>query len=88
MFKLNDASIIIDTAIAEARARSLAPLAVAVLDAGGHLVAYKREDGAGIVRFDISEGVDSVTVTAEVPGMEENDFFWDRLLGTFRPHRR
>ncbi|NKJ39514.1 heme-binding protein [Rhizobium sp. SG570] len=56
MFKLNDASIIIDTAIAEARARSLAPLAVAVLDAGGHLVAYKREDGAGIVRFDIAYG--------------------------------
>ena len=43
------------------------------------------DKSAGIVRFDISEGVDSVTVTAEVPGMEENDFFWDRLLGTFRP---
>lgn len=56
MFKLTDASTIIDTAIAEARARSLAPLAVAVLDAGGHLVAYKREDGAGIVRFDIAYG--------------------------------
>lgn len=54
MLKLTDASAIIDTAIAEARARSLAPLAVAVLDAGGHLVAYKREDGAGIVRFDIA----------------------------------
>ncbi|MBP2563254.1 uncharacterized protein GlcG (DUF336 family) [Neorhizobium galegae] len=56
MFKLTDASTIIDTAIAEARARSFAPLAVAVLDAGGHLVAYKREDGAGIVRFDIAYG--------------------------------
>ena len=56
MFKLSDASTIIDTAIEEARARSLAPLAVAVLDAGGHLFAYKREDGAGIVRFDIAYG--------------------------------
>ena len=56
MIKLSDASTIIDTALAEARARSLAPLAVAVLDAGGHLVAYKREDGAGIVRFDIAYG--------------------------------
>ncbi|WP_117196010.1 GlcG/HbpS family heme-binding protein [Rhizobium terrae] len=56
MLKLTDASTIIDTALAEGRARSLAPLAVAVLDAGGHLVAYKREDGAGIVRFDIAYG--------------------------------
>lgn len=56
MFKLTDASVIIDAALAEARDRSLAPLAVAVLDAGGHLVAYKREDGAGIVRFDIAYG--------------------------------
>jgi len=31
------------------------------------------DKSAGIVRFDISEGVDSVTVTAEVPGMEEKD---------------
>lgn len=56
MLKLSDASTMIDTALAEGRARSLAPLAVAVLDAGGHLVAYKREDGAGIVRYDIAYG--------------------------------
>lgn len=56
MFKLSDATIIIDAALAEARSRNFAPLAVAVLDAGGHLVAYKREDGAGIVRFDIAYG--------------------------------
>jgi uncharacterized protein GlcG (DUF336 family) len=56
MLKLSDASTIIDTALQEARARSFAPLAVAVLDAGGHLVAYQREDGAGIVRFDIAYG--------------------------------
>jgi uncharacterized protein GlcG (DUF336 family) len=56
MFKLSDASIIIDTALTEGRARSFAPLVVAVLDAGGHLVAYKREDGAGIARFDIAYG--------------------------------
>jgi uncharacterized protein GlcG (DUF336 family) len=56
MFKLSDATIIIDAALAEARSRAFAPLAVAVLDAGGHLIAYKREDGAGIVRFDIAYG--------------------------------
>ncbi len=56
MLTLAVATEIIDEALAEARRRSFAPLAVAVLDAGGHLIAYKREDGAGIVRFDIAFG--------------------------------
>jgi uncharacterized protein GlcG (DUF336 family) len=33
-----------------------APLTVAVLDAGGHLVAFKREDNSGIMRYDIAYG--------------------------------
>ena len=32
------------------------PLTVAVLDAGGHLVAFLREDGSGIMRPDIAIG--------------------------------
>jgi len=56
MLPLAKAAEIVDAALAEARKRQFAPLAVAVLDAGGHLVAYKREDGAGIVRFDIAFG--------------------------------
>lgn len=54
--RLVQASTIIDAAIAKAREKNWAPLAVAVLDAGGHLIAFKREDGAGIVRFDIAYG--------------------------------
>jgi len=54
--KLAQAGAIIDAALAEGRKRRLAPLAVAVLDAGGHLIAFKREDGAGFVRFDIAYG--------------------------------
>ena len=54
--KLAQASAIIDAALAEARKQNFAPLAVAVLDAGGNLIAFKREDGAGIVRFDIAYG--------------------------------
>ena len=50
------ATQIIDTALAHARERQLDPLVVAVLDAGGHLIAFKREDRAGIVRFDIAYG--------------------------------
>lgn len=56
MLGLARASTIVDAALARGRELALAPLAVAVLDAGGHLVAFKREDGAGIVRFDIAFG--------------------------------
>ncbi|MET8310866.1 MULTISPECIES: heme-binding protein [unclassified Micromonospora] len=37
-----------------ARAAGAAPLAVAVLDPGGHVVVVKREDGAGILRVEIA----------------------------------
>lgn len=56
ILKLAQASAIIDAAIAEGRKRHFAPLAVAVLDPGGHLIAFKREDGAGFARFDIAYG--------------------------------
>lgn len=54
LLPLEKASLIVDAALAEARSRDFAPLAVAVLDAGGHLLAFKREDGAGILRYDIA----------------------------------
>jgi uncharacterized protein GlcG (DUF336 family) len=56
VLNLTQASAIIDAALAEGRKRQFAPLVVAVLDAGGHLIAFKREDGAGFARFDIAYG--------------------------------
>ncbi|HKD27432.1 MAG TPA: heme-binding protein [Xanthobacteraceae bacterium] len=53
---LAQASTIVDAALKKAREMSLAPLTVAVLDAGGHLVAFKREDKSGILRYDIAYG--------------------------------
>lgn len=53
---LAQASIMVDTALKTAREKNFAPLTVAVLDAGGHLVAFKREDKSGILRFDIAFG--------------------------------
>lgn len=53
---LEAANRIIDAAIGERRKHGLLPLAVAVLDAGGNLVAFKREDGCGMLRFDIAFG--------------------------------
>ena len=53
---LAQASTIVDTALKKGRDTNCAPLTVAVLDAGGHLVAFKREDKSGILRFDIAYG--------------------------------
>jgi uncharacterized protein GlcG (DUF336 family) len=53
---LAQASTIVDTALKTAREAKFAPLSVAVLDGGGHLVAFKREDKSGILRFDIAFG--------------------------------
>jgi uncharacterized protein GlcG (DUF336 family) len=56
ILKLEQANEIIDAALTEGRKRQFAPLAVAILDIGGHLIAFQREDGAGFARFDIAYG--------------------------------
>jgi uncharacterized protein GlcG (DUF336 family) len=53
---LSQASRIVDAALAKGRETGCDPLTVVVLDAGGHLVAAKREDGSGILRFEIAFG--------------------------------
>src|SRR3954447_23840467 len=53
---LAQASTIVDTALKKGRDTNCAPLTVAVLDAGGHLVAFKRVDRSGIMRYDIANG--------------------------------
>jgi uncharacterized protein GlcG (DUF336 family) len=50
------AARIVDKAIAIRIKEGLLPLAVAVIDAGGNLVAFKREDGCGLLRFDVAFG--------------------------------
>jgi uncharacterized protein GlcG (DUF336 family) len=53
---LKAATAIVEGALRKARETGCAPLAVAVLDAGGHLKAFAREDGAGIIRPQIAAG--------------------------------
>ncbi|QJP15733.1 heme-binding protein [Starkeya sp. ORNL1] len=53
---LAEADTIIASALAKARENSFEPLTVVVLDAGGHLVAAKREDDSGILRYEIAFG--------------------------------
>jgi uncharacterized protein GlcG (DUF336 family) len=53
---LAQASIIVDKALEHGRSLNLKPLTVAVLDAGGHLVALKREDKSSLLRPQIAAG--------------------------------
>ena len=53
---LAQASTIVDKALEKGREQDLAPLTIVVLDAGGHLVAMKREDKSGILRTQIATG--------------------------------
>ena len=51
---LDQASTLVDAALARGGELGLAPLTVAVLDPGGHLVVLKRQDGSGILRAEIA----------------------------------
>ena len=53
---LRKARTIIKAALAKGREAEMKPLAVVVLDAGGYLKAFEREDGASNYRFDIARG--------------------------------
>lgn len=53
---LDHANTIVPAAFAKARELGLKPLSVAVLDAGGHLVAFARQDGASTLRPQIACG--------------------------------
>ena len=53
---LAQANAVIDAALKAARDQKQMPQTVVVLDSGGHVVCAKREDGSGIIRFDIAVG--------------------------------
>lgn len=53
---LERANAIIAGAFAKAGELKLKPLAVCVLDAGGHVKAFQRQDGASMLRFEIGSG--------------------------------
>ena len=53
---LAQASTIVDVALKVARDQKQMPQTIVVLDTGGHIVCAKREDGSGIIRYDIAFG--------------------------------
>ncbi|MBY0511166.1 MAG: heme-binding protein [Rhodospirillaceae bacterium] len=51
---LDQANTIIAAAFAHGRTSGFKPLSVAVLDAGGHLIAFQRQDGGSNMRAQIA----------------------------------
>lgn len=53
---LAEANAIISAAFAKGADLALKPLGVAVLDAGGHPLAFQRQDGASFIRYEVASG--------------------------------
>ena len=56
LLPLAAAAAIVDHALRIGQKNGMLPLTVAVLDSGGNLLAFQREDGSGILRADIAAG--------------------------------
>lgn len=53
---LDQARSIVRGAFEAARKMGLRPLSVVVLDAGGHVTAFERQDGSSNLRFEVARG--------------------------------
>jgi len=56
LITLAAAQIVVEKGLAQARELDCPPMTFAVLDAGGHLVAFAREDGSSLLRERIARG--------------------------------
>lgn len=83
------ARTIIDATFAKGREMGLNPLSVAVLDAGGHLKAFDRQDGASPGRYGIAQGKAYGAVMLGMPGSaqmaraESQAYFMAAVNGVF-----
>jgi uncharacterized protein GlcG (DUF336 family) len=68
MIPLDAARTMISTTLFKGREMGLKPLSVVVLDAGGHVLAFEREDGAAPGRFEIARGKAYGAVMLGMPG--------------------
>jgi uncharacterized protein GlcG (DUF336 family) len=86
---LEQAQTMITVARDKGREMGLKPLSVAVLDAGGHLLAFAREDGASPGRFEIARGKAYGAVMLGMPGSaqmaraESQAYFMAAMNGAF-----
>jgi uncharacterized protein GlcG (DUF336 family) len=85
---LIQANKIIVAALASAREKGHRPMAVVVLDEGGHLKAMQREDGATMFRVDVATGKAWAAVSMGAPSRDllerakQNPIFFGGLSAT------
>lgn len=70
---LSKARTMVRKTLATARSMDLKPLSVVVLDAGGHVLAFEREDGAAPGRFEIARGKAYGCVMLGMTGTQQRD---------------
>ena len=86
---ITKARMIIRKALATGRELGLKPLSVVVLDAGGHVKAFEREDGASPGRFGIAHGKAYGSVMlgmagkAQMARAEAQPFFMAAINGVY-----
>ncbi len=86
---LRRARTIIRKALEKGREMELKPLSVVVLDAGGHVQAFEREDGAAPGRFPIAHGKAYGAVmlgmagTAQMKRAEDQAYFMAAVNGVY-----
>jgi uncharacterized protein GlcG (DUF336 family) len=86
---LRKARTIIRKALEKGREMGLKPLSVVVLDAGGHVQAFEREDGAAPGRFAVAHGKAYGAVmlgmagTAQMKRAEDQAYFMAAVNGVF-----
>ncbi|QDI75325.1 GlcG/HbpS family heme-binding protein [Leisingera aquaemixtae] len=86
---LDQARTIIRAALDSGHGRNLKPLSVVVLDAGGHVQAFEREDGAAPGRFAIAHGKAYGAVmlgmagTAQMARAESQAYFMAAVNGVY-----
>ncbi len=86
---LNRARKIIRAILAKGRAEELKPLSVVVLDTGGHVKAFEREDGAAPGRFGIAQGkaygavMLGIAGRAQMARAEQQAYFMAAMNGVY-----
>ncbi|MEM7717987.1 MAG: heme-binding protein [Pseudomonadota bacterium] len=86
---LSKARSIVRAILKKGREMELKPLSVVVLDTGGHLKAFEREDGASPGRFEIARGkaygviMTGMTGSALMQRAEDQAYFVTALNGAF-----
>ncbi|MCK0138984.1 heme-binding protein [Aliiroseovarius sp. F47248L] len=70
---LDTARLIVREALNHASKTKMKPLSVAVVDAGGHLIAFERADGAPVGRFELALGKAYGSVMLGIGGTAQRD---------------